>query len=72
MDGYTRTQATVYMWSVTSWMHSRCTALYHLAAGTTYLARAMWISSPSGFNQQIWNGPTYFAISGHVIADGRV
>ena len=70
-DGYSRTTSPVWMHSATSWEHSRCTALFRLKAGIVYTATAVWISS-DGYGHQVWNGSTYWSITGHTIAEGRI
>jgi hypothetical protein len=73
MDGYIRCYGMMCLAGAsTQWNHGHLTAIYHLRGGTLYTATMMWIASPSGYNQQIWNGGGYTSMSGHTLAEGRV
>jgi len=72
LDGYYRCYATMCLAGpATQWNHGHCTAVYHLKGGTLYTATMMWISSPNGYNQAIWNGGGYTGLSGHTFSEGR-
>jgi len=72
-NGWTRTQSLIWVNAGATgvWRHGRTNACYRLVAGTPYTATMMWIASPSGYNQQVWNGPDYLSINGHIFGEGR-